>query len=607
MDAKTGKRPATELAAADAPAVPKKARRPPKPLVVTKASSCSVCCDPFNTAQRAPIVCPQCPYEACKGCHQKYLLSSIAAPHCMNCRNRWTYKTLLSLFPQSFVVKDFRRQRGQYLLDRAKSHIPMVMPYAAIHTELEQVNKECNLRRKECRALSHAIACHLIPVADRPKMRAQYNALNELYYALRQRRDELYDQSYAARRRRKRDVPKVVQFEEPCPVDDCRGFVDKTTQRCALCQTFVCRKCTQVLGRFSPNQMTLSAGAAGSAVAAAATLPSMAQALDDQKTKASADPTPEPLDESVEAPDVEEPSTGLSDDEKKALREFKKVHTCKPEDVESVAEIRRHSRACPSCKSRIFRISGCDTMWCTRCNTGFNWRTGLVITDARDLHNPHYIDFVRNNPNFQYTQQRGGAPENIPIDNPCDRLTLDTIHLPITTNVGMQTLHLHQALREAIQGFQQEMLHVRTYALRKFVRGNQYDEQEYALRYVTKRWSETRWRIMVEHHDRFRQTNQEFSDVLLTWLVVMNDLFAHFLPPHRVDPLSVDDAETFLRQMRHISEYTNRTLSDLCQAYNRTVSLLRLPPQSEESFLTQLCGKLKALFWVATRSTTHSQ
>jgi hypothetical protein len=35
-------------------------------------------------------------------------------------------------------------------------------------------------------------------------------------------------------------------------------------------------------------------------------------------------------------------------------------------------------------------------MWCTACNTGFNWRTGTVATGP--VHNPHYFEWLTANP-----------------------------------------------------------------------------------------------------------------------------------------------------------------------------------------------------------------
>ncbi len=68
-------------------------------------------------------------------------------------------------------------------------------------------------------------------------------------------------------------------------------------------------------------------------------------------------------------------------------------HTCDPDKVATAALIERESRGCPKCGARICKIEGCDQMWCTNCNTGFNWRTGKIADGP--IHNPHYFEYLR--------------------------------------------------------------------------------------------------------------------------------------------------------------------------------------------------------------------
>ena len=67
-------------------------------------------------------------------------------------------------------------------------------------------------------------------------------------------------------------------------------------------------------------------------------------------------------------------------------------HTCKLENILSADLIRKETKDCPKCGINIFKISGCDQMWCTGCNTGFNWSTGKII-DNTSIHNPHFFQW----------------------------------------------------------------------------------------------------------------------------------------------------------------------------------------------------------------------
>lgn len=73
----------------------------------------------------------------------------------------------------------------------------------------------------------------------------------------------------------------------------------------------------------------------------------------------------------------------------------KETHECDPNTVAAVEMIKQETKPCPQCGSPIYKISGCDQMWCTCCNIAFSWRTGLKVTGT--IHNPHYYEFMRQN------------------------------------------------------------------------------------------------------------------------------------------------------------------------------------------------------------------
>jgi len=67
-------------------------------------------------------------------------------------------------------------------------------------------------------------------------------------------------------------------------------------------------------------------------------------------------------------------------------------HECNPDDIASVELIRRETKPCPKCHTQIYKIHGCDQMWCTNCKTPFSWIHGTIITGP--LHNPHYHEYL---------------------------------------------------------------------------------------------------------------------------------------------------------------------------------------------------------------------
>ncbi len=65
-------------------------------------------------------------------------------------------------------------------------------------------------------------------------------------------------------------------------------------------------------------------------------------------------------------------------------------HKCKKEDIVNMEEIINSTKSCPCCYTRIYKIDGCDQMYCIHCKTLFSWQTGTI--DYSKGHNPHFIN-----------------------------------------------------------------------------------------------------------------------------------------------------------------------------------------------------------------------
>jgi hypothetical protein len=85
-------------------------------------------------------------------------------------------------------------------------------------------------------------------------------------------------------------------------------------------------------------------------------------------------------------------------------------HECNEDDAKSAELIKQDTKPCPSCGARIFKIMGCNQMFCTACNVAFCWKTGNILNTAR-VHNPHFFEYM--------VQREGGADERAVGDVTC--------------------------------------------------------------------------------------------------------------------------------------------------------------------------------------------
>ena len=78
-----------------------------------------------------------------------------------------------------------------------------------------------------------------------------------------------------------------------------------------------------------------------------------------------------------------------------SVKDIEEEHKCVEADILSAELIKKETRGCPKCSTRIFKIEGCDQMFCTQCHTAFSWQTGNVAHGA--IHNPHFFEWARQN------------------------------------------------------------------------------------------------------------------------------------------------------------------------------------------------------------------
>lgn len=113
-----------------------------------------------------------------------------------------------------------------------------------------------------------------------------------------------------------------------------------------------------------------------------------------------------------------------------------KLHACNLDTLETLKSIKSDSKNCPKCKVSIYKIEGCNQMFCTQCNIAFCWRTGEIYR-GRNIHNPHY---------FQWLDESSAIENQI---NPCNI----TNYLQVLSNTSYSNNYNTTMLRESIYTF----------------------------------------------------------------------------------------------------------------------------------------------------------
>jgi hypothetical protein len=175
------------------------------------------------------------------------------------------------------------------------------------------------------------------------------------------------------------------------------------------------------------------------------------------------------------------------------------AHRCDPNTLESVRTLKRETRPCPECGINIFKIEGCDQMFCTGCHTPFSWMTGQKVTHGA-IHNPHYFEYLR--------AANGGVMPRNPGDIPCaetlpqawtfDRELARKYPRLSATN----TSWLYQALNN--------ITHIRHIEIRNVTNGAEdTDNTEHNIRYLKQEIDEARWKQLLQQREKRRMKRDE--------------------------------------------------------------------------------------------------
>jgi hypothetical protein len=226
-------------------------------------------------------------------------------------------------------------------------------------------------------------------------------------------------------------------------------------------------------------------------------------------------------------------------------------HTCDPDVAASAALLARDTKPCPKCASMIYKIDGCDQMWCTQCQTAFSWRSGAVVTNA--VHNPHYYEWLRRlNNGGEIPREPGDAP-----GGPC------AAHLPGAWDIGR---HIRANGDETQYGRLMEVhrlvRHLQDTVLRR-LRGRfrAEDNADLRLQYLLQNIDEVEWRRKLQQREKKREKDLAVRQVYEMFVAVATDSLVAIMNAERAD---VTDATLkAVADIKALLAYANANLRDI--------------------------------------------
>jgi hypothetical protein len=320
---------------------------------------CPICYCDYTAKSRKRIVCQYCPATACVLCLQTNILSTNAEPACYSCKREWNTEFMNTTFGVTFRTKTLRLHRRKTLIEREQGLLPSMQIYVGMKRRINEVAK--------------------ILTDMGPSFTAHCKKYNELHSTRNMHRDILVPLNV-----KKEKTP--LSAEETTTLANAEENFKKfsTEFEAYRVETYIpfSAKYHKINREYSLLQYRYRTGAQeGEKKEARREFIMRCPAADCRGFLSTA--------------------YKCGTCSKKTCAECTEIieedmeHTCKPESVESTKAIRKETRPCPKCAAPIYKIDGCDQMWCTNgnCNTAFSWITGQVVTGR--VHNPHYYEWIR--------------------------------------------------------------------------------------------------------------------------------------------------------------------------------------------------------------------
>ncbi len=209
-------------------------------------------------------------------------------------------------------------------------------------------------------------------------------------------------------------------------------------------------------------------------------------------------------------------------------------HTCDASTVATVRAIKKECRGCPDCGTNIFKIEGCDQMFCTNCNTAFSWTTGRKVTHGA-IHNPHYFEYLR--------ATNGGVMPRNPGDIPCAG------NLPNAWAFDREVQRRYPHLAVTVTDWLYRALNVITHIQHVEIpavtnRAEDTDNMQYNIRYISKEITEVRWKQLLAQREKRRIKRDEVRLRYEAFVGACADIYGRIMVAAQEGVLNRDNIQT---------------------------------------------------------------
>jgi hypothetical protein len=257
-------------------------------------------------------------------------------------------------------------------------------------------------------------------------------------------------------------------------------------------------------------------------------------------------------------------------------------HTCDPDELATAKLLDKDTKPCPKCSTGIFKIEGCDQMWCTQCHTAFSWKSGSIETH---IHNPHFFEWQR--------KTGGGIVPRAPGDILCGR---EINHNFMTHEISPTLKQIFrirpsETFAKGTDGFDmyndisniiRSVLHLRQVDMEKYRVDNVENHLKLRVMYMRNKIDKDTFQSRIQRDNKKYEKKKEMFEILQMFIQTMTDILYRFSDSIKnlklvyklsdnIRQLKIDALRTeydgMIREVAGIVEYVNDFLLEISNTY----------------------------------------
>lgn len=255
-------------------------------------------------------------------------------------------------------------------------------------------------------------------------------------------------------------------------------------------------------------------------------------------------------------------------------------HICNEENVATALLLEKETKPCPKCSAKIFKIDGCDQIWCTQCHTAFSWKTGAIETK---IHNPHYYEWKRNNGGLEpvHINIGGGAAAINCMPNEINeythRLLNSAAEVKFHRNLSWseidprstwKTIAMWDNNFATMNNIIQNTIHNHEVELPKFTTDIIKNNEKYRIQFMSNEITEEKFKTLIQRNDKKSKKEAEIHDILQFAETTLSDIINRMIHDLNKSEPNKHNFQELFKEVVGLREYCNNIFADISETYD---------------------------------------